>query len=51
MGLLLGQKIMGKDVDHMSVNTEEDYQEIISDDDEQRQMYKFTSAAKKAKTE
>ena len=39
MGLLLGQKILGYNVDFMKVNTEEDYQEIISEDDEKRQGY------------
>lgn len=47
MGLLLGQKIMGRDVDYLSVNTEEDYQEIISEDDEShRQKFRFSSMTK-----
>ena len=30
MGLLLGQKLLGHDIDHMAVNTESNYQEIKS---------------------
>ncbi|MDH3899863.1 MAG: hypothetical protein OEU51_02310, partial [Gammaproteobacteria bacterium] len=30
MGLLLGQKLLGYDIDHMAVNTESNYQEIKS---------------------
>jgi len=32
MGLLLGRKLLGHQVDHMSVNTESEYHEIITDD-------------------
>ncbi len=30
MGLILGQRLMGANIDHMAVNTEPEYQEIIS---------------------
>lgn len=42
MGLMLGQKLLGYDIDHMAVNTEEDYQEIIGEDEEKRDKYVFT---------
>ena len=32
MGLLLGRKILGYEVDHMGVNTEPEYQEIKQSD-------------------
>ena len=40
MGLLLGQKILGYNVDYWEVNTEEDYQEVISADDHVRNGYR-----------
>ncbi len=33
MGLLLGRKLLGYNVDHMSVNTESEYQELIQADE------------------
>jgi len=50
MGLLLGQKILGQNVDHLSVNTENDYQEIIGENDEYRPIYQFNSAKDKAES-
>lgn len=41
MGLMLGQKLLGYDIDHMAVNTEEDYQEIIGDNETRRDKYIF----------
>lgn len=43
MGLMLGQKLLGYDIDHMAVNTEDDYQEIISENDAKRDKYIFES--------
>ena len=40
MGLLLGRKILGYDVDHMDVNTEPEYHEIKSSNAPQRDFYK-----------
>lgn len=40
MGLLLGRKILGYDVDYMDVNTEAEYHEIKSSKDPQRDYYK-----------
>ena len=42
MGLMLGQKLLGYDIDHMAVNTEEDYQEIIGENEAKRDKYVFT---------
>jgi len=42
MGLMLGQKLLGYDIDHMAVNTEDDYQEIIGAHEKQRDKYTFT---------
>ncbi len=33
MGLLLGQKLLGYEVDHLAVNTEPEYQEIKRGDE------------------
>jgi hypothetical protein len=41
MGLLLGRKILGYDVDHMDVNTEPEYQEIKRLNDSKRDFYKL----------
>lgn len=41
MGLMLGQRLSGFDIDHMAVNTEEDYQEIIGEDEPVRDRYVF----------
>lgn len=43
MGLMLGQRLSGFDIDHMAVNTEEDYQEIIGEDEPVRDRYVFRS--------
>ena len=40
MGLLLGRKILGYDVDYMEVNTEPEYHEIKSSKDPARDFYK-----------
>ena len=42
MGLMLGQKLLGHDIDHMAVNTEDNYQEIIGEDEPVRDKYVFT---------
>ena len=42
MGLMLGQKLLGHDIDHMAVNTEDDYQEIIDGHEKKRDKYVFT---------
>ena len=39
MGLLLGQKLLGYDIDHMAVNTESNYQEIKSSQEPVRDGY------------
>ena len=44
MGLMLGQRLSGFDIDHMAVNTEEDYQEIIGEDEPARDRYVFRAA-------
>ena len=41
MGLLLGQKLLGHDVDYMAVNTEEDYHEIKTHNEPKRDRYQF----------
>ncbi len=41
MGLMLGQKLLGHDIDHMAVNTEDNYQEIIDEDEAVRDKYVF----------
>jgi protoporphyrinogen oxidase len=45
MGLMLGQKLLGYDIDHMAVNTEDDYQEIIGESEAKRDKYIFEPAA------
>ncbi len=45
MGLLLGRKILGYDVDYMDVNTEAEYHEIKSAKDPQRDYYKIEEEA------
>jgi protoporphyrinogen oxidase len=42
MGLMLGQKLLGHNIDHMAVNTEDDYQEIIGENEAVRDKYVFT---------
>jgi protoporphyrinogen oxidase len=42
MGLMLGQKLLGHDIDHMAVNTEDNYQEIIGEHEAVRDKYVFT---------
>ena len=44
MGLMLGQRLSGFDIDHMAVNTEEDYQEIIGENEPARDRYVFRSS-------
>jgi protoporphyrinogen oxidase len=39
MGLMLGQRLLGYDIDHMEVNTDKSYQEIISGDEPARAKY------------
>lgn len=39
MGLMLGQRLSGFDIDHMAVNTEKDYQEIIGENEPVRDRY------------
>lgn len=41
MGLMLGQKLLGYDIDHMAVNTEDDYQEVIGENEAKRDKYIF----------
>lgn len=41
MGLMLGQKLLGYDIDHMAVNTEDDYQEIVGQNEKPRDRYVF----------
>lgn len=45
MGLLLGRKILGYEVDHMDVNTEAEYHEIKTSKDPQRDYYKVEEEA------
>lgn len=47
MGLLLGRRILGDDVDPLDVNTEQEYQEVIRPDDKHRVQYEL----KPSKTE
>jgi len=42
MGLMLGQKLLGYNIDHMAVNTEENYQEILGEGEAERDKYVFT---------
>lgn len=39
MGLLLGRHLLGYEVDYLAVNTEPDYQEIVSGDEPRRDAY------------
>jgi protoporphyrinogen oxidase len=41
MGLMLGQRLLGHDIDHMAVNTEADYHEIIEGSEPVRDSYVF----------
>jgi protoporphyrinogen oxidase len=41
MGLMLGQKLLGYNIDHMAVNTEDDYQEIVNANEAKREKYIF----------
>ena len=41
MGLLLGRRILGDDVDPLDVNTEQEYQEEIRSDDTRRAQYEL----------
>lgn len=43
MGLLLGRHLLGYDVDYLAVNTEPDYQEIISGNEGKRDSYHVDS--------
>ncbi|MEZ5570066.1 MAG: FAD-dependent oxidoreductase [Halioglobus sp.] len=45
MGLLLGRKILGYDVDYMGVNTEPEYHEIKTSKDPRRDFYKVKEEA------
>lgn len=45
MGLLLGRKILGYDVDYMDVNTEPEYHEIKTAKDPQRDFYQVEESA------
>ena len=40
MGLLLGRHLLGYEVDYLAVNTEPDYQEIVSGDEPRRDAYR-----------
>jgi protoporphyrinogen oxidase len=42
MGLMLGQRLLGYDIDHMAVNTEADYHEIVEGSEPIRDRYVFT---------
>lgn len=48
MGLLLGRKLLGYDIDHLAVNTEPEYQEIKRGDDLQRDRFTGATANFKA---
>lgn len=41
MGLLLGRRILGDDVDPLDVNTEQEYQEVIRSDETRRTQYEI----------
>ena len=47
MGLLLGRKLLGYEIDHLAVNTEPEYQEIKRGDDLQRDRFTDGSASPK----
>jgi predicted P-loop ATPase/GTPase len=44
MGLLLGQKLLGHNIDHMTVNTENNYHEIKSCQEPARDSYVSSKA-------
>ena len=41
MGLLLGQRLLGQNIDHLAVNTESNYHEIKDGEEPQRDHYVF----------
>lgn len=49
MGLLMGRKLLGHAVDHMSVNTESEYHEIIQSDGIKRDHYVVGAPAQSSK--
>lgn len=49
MGLMLGQKLLGYDIDHMAVNSDDDYQEIIDGKEVKRDQYVFEPPQKQDK--
>ena len=49
MGLMLGRRLLGDDVDHMEVNTEQEYHEIKQSDQIKRDHYTFDDSKKKRK--
>ena len=48
MGLLLGRRLLGDKVDHMAVNTEQEYHEEIQSDDIGRDYYKSSAKISKS---
>jgi protoporphyrinogen oxidase len=48
MGLLLGRRILGDEVDHMAVNTEQEYQEEIQSDEIGRDHFKMPQKISKS---
>lgn len=48
MGLLLGRRLLGDKVDHMAVNTEQEYHEEIQSDDIARDYYKSSAKISKS---
>ncbi len=47
MGLMLGRRLLGDDLDHMEVNTEQEYHEIKEGDEIKRTHYTFDEKAEK----
>ena len=47
MGLMLGRRLLGDDLDHMAVNTEQEYHEIKEGDEIKRAHYTFDEKAEK----
>lgn len=47
MGLLLGRKLLGYDIDHMAVNTESTYQEIKTEHEPRRDSFMLGSVSEK----
>ena len=45
MGLLLGRKLLGYEVDYMGVNTEPEYHEIKTSKDPRRDFYRVEEEA------